>query len=137
LQEIPGLKESFKRAKIVLFTTFSPTGEKHIRQMTNLNEDPYSSMWFTSYTDSRKVADVKGDPKVVISFPSGRPGEVFEIEGKASLESQNIVNDRWSWWYLYWRPEQSDRFWFPRGVDHPEWAILNVEPVSAKRVMRG
>lgn len=137
MQEIPGLKESFKRARIVLLTTFSPMGEKHIRQMTNLNEDPYSVMWFTSYTDSRKVEDVRIDSNVVISFPSSIAGEVFEIEGKASLESQDIVNDRWSWWYLYWRPEQVDRFWFPRGGDHPEWSIINVEPVSAKRLMRG
>ncbi len=136
LDKIPGLQESFTKAKVVLFTTFSEKGEKHIRQMTNLNEDPYSKMWFTSYTRSRKVEDLKRSPRVVISFPSGRGDDLYEIEGRAEFERRDVVEAKWSWWYLYWHPEQEDRFWFPRGEEHPEWTIINVHPESARLVKR-
>jgi general stress protein 26 len=136
MDKIPGLQESFKRAKVVFLTTFSESGEKHVRQMTNLNENPYSMMWFTSDTKSRKVADVKKNPRVIITFPSGNKGELFEVEGNAQLEEQEVVDEKWGWWYLYWRPEQDEKFWFPRGESHPEWSIINVFPTSARLVKR-
>lgn len=137
MDKIPGLQESLKKAKVVFLTTFTESGEQHVRQMTNLNEDPYSMMWFTSDTKSRKVDDVKRDPRVVISFHSGKPGELFEIEGRAQLERREVVEQKWSWWYLYWRPEQEDKFWFPRNESHPEWSIINVFPTSARLLKRG
>jgi general stress protein 26 len=137
LDQVPGLEENFKKARVVFLTTFSETGEAHVRQMTNLNEDPFKMMWFTSYTDSRKVEDVKRNPRVVIAFPSERRGDFFEIEGRAELERREVVEEKWDWWYLYWRPEQADMFWFPRNENHPEWTIINVYLVSARVVKRG
>jgi len=136
LEELPGLRESYKKARVILLTTFSEKGEKHLRQMTNLNEDPYTMMWFTTYSNTRKVEDVKKNPRVLLTFPAAKKGEFYVIEGKAELERQEVVEEKWSWWYLYWQPEQSDRFWFTRGRKHPEWSIINVHPVSAKLTTR-
>jgi general stress protein 26 len=136
MEKVPDLQESFKRARVVLLTTFSEEGEPHVRQMTNLNEDPYRMMWFTSYTKSRKMEDVKKNTCVVVAFPAAERGSFYEIEGKAALERPELVEEKWDWWYLYWRPEQEDRFWFPRGVSHPDWSIINVYPDSA-RLLKG
>jgi general stress protein 26 len=136
MDKIPGLQESFKRAMVVFLTTFSESVEKHVRQMTNLNEKPYSMMWFTSDTNSRKVDEVKKNPQIIITFPSGFKGELFEVDGNAQLEGQEVVDEKWGWWYLYWRPEQEEKFWFPRGESHPEWSIINVFPTSARLVKR-
>jgi len=136
LDQVPGLQENFRKARVVFLTTFSETGEAHVRQMTNLNEDPYKVIWFTSYTDSRKVEDVKRNPKAYITFPASERGSFYEIEGRAELERREVVEDKWDWWYLYWRPEQVDRFWFPRSSNHPEWSIINIHPVSARLMER-
>lgn len=58
------------------------------------------------------------------------------IEGRAEFERRDVVEAKWSWWYLYWHPDQEDRFWFPRGEEHPEWTIINVHPESARLVKR-
>jgi general stress protein 26 len=136
MEKIQGLQESFQKGKVIILTTFGEDGDKHVRQMTNLNDDPYSMMWFTSYTRSRKVEDVKKNPQVIISFPSESRDELFEIEGKAQLERQEVVDQKWSWWYLYWRPEQENKFWFPKGESHPEWSIINIYPTSARRAKK-
>ncbi len=117
---------------MVFLKTFSESSERQVRQMTNLNEDPYSMMWFTSDTKSRKVDDVKRDPRVIISFPSGKLGKLFEIEGKAQLERRELVEQKWSGGYLYWRLEQEDNFWFPWNESHREWSIINVFSTSAR-----
>ncbi len=81
--------------------------------MTNLNEDPYAKMWFPTYTNTGKVREVRTTPKALVTFPAEKPGEYYEIEGRAEVETGEDVEKRWFWWYLYWRPSQRDRFWFP------------------------
>ena len=136
MEELLGLQESLKKARVILLTTYTENGEEHIRQMTNTNENPYTMMWFTTYTNTRKVEDVKKNPRVLLTVPATKRGEFYEIEGNAELEKQEVVEEKWSWWYLYWWPEQSDRFWFRRDGQHPDWAIINVHPISARLVKK-
>jgi general stress protein 26 len=104
--------------------------------MTNFNESPYEIMWFPTEDGSRKILDLLRNPKVLVTFPGSKKGEFYEIEGKAELASQKEVDEKWRWWYLYWHPEQSDRFWFPRGMKNHKRAIINVYPISAKLIRK-
>jgi general stress protein 26 len=61
MNEIKGMAEAFKEARVVYLTTFRD-GEVRSRQMTNLNEDPYRMMWFPTYRDTRKVEDIGKNP---------------------------------------------------------------------------
>lgn len=135
MKEIPGLRDSFKKAKIVFLTTFSETGEEHSRQMTNLNEDPFTIIWFPTYKNTKKVSEIINNPKVLITFPGENQKEFFEIEGDAKIETGKQVEEKWFWWYLYWRPSQRNRFWFPPG-NHPDWVIINISPISAKLIKK-
>jgi hypothetical protein len=56
MNEIEGMLEDFKKARVVYLTTFSD-GEERSRQMTNLNDDPYKVMWFPTYND---VSELEG-----------------------------------------------------------------------------
>ena len=85
MNEIAGLREAFKQSRIVFLTTFSDGGENS-RQMTNLNENPYQTMWFPTYRNTQKIRDIEENPKVLITFPSSRDGEYYEIEGRAEFE---------------------------------------------------
>ncbi|MFP3950999.1 MAG: pyridoxamine 5'-phosphate oxidase family protein [Candidatus Bathyarchaeia archaeon] len=135
MRKLSGLEEAFKRSKTVYLTTFSD-GEEHNRPMTNFNDDPYDTIWFTTERDTRKVKDIKDNPKVLITFPAEEPGYFFEIEGEAEFAPESVVEEKWRWWYLYWHPEQRDRFWFPAGGKHPNRMIINIEPVSAKIIRK-
>lgn len=126
--------ESFKSAKIIFMTTFSASGEEHNRPMLNLNEDPYAFMWFPTETNTRKVEDIKANNKVLITFPSLNKGEYYEVEGKGELADREFVEENWLWWYLYWHPDQEERFWFPEGEGHPERSIIWVFPNSVRFV---
>lgn len=132
MNRIQGMLEDFKHAKIVYLVTFSKKGERHSRPMTNFNEDPYGMIWFPTYRDTRKVDDIKHDPRVLVIFPSSNDGKFYEIEGKAEFENQAATNLKWKWWYLYWHPEMSDHFWFSGTGEHPERVIINIFPESAK-----
>jgi len=133
MNEIAGLREAFKQSRIVFLTTFSDGGENS-RQMTNLNENPYQTMWFPTYRNTQKIRDIEENPKVLITFPSSRDGEYYEIVGRAEFEDDAVTAQKWRWWYLYWHPHQKMRFSF-RYMDHtPDRVIINVKPESAKIV---
>lgn len=131
MEKIEGMKDAFKKAKSVFLTTFKDGGERS-RVMTNFNEDPYSTIWFPTEKGTRKVKDIKENPKVLITFPGEKPGEFYEITGKAWFEEQEVVNEKWEWWWLYWHPSQKDRFWINRTKNHPKRVIINIKPISAR-----
>lgn len=135
MNEIDGMLEDFKQARVVYLTTFRE-GEERSRQMTNLNDDPYKMMWFPTYRDTRKVKDIEENPTVLVIFPSTRENEYYEIEGRAEFESDEVTAQKWRWWYLYWHPRQRRRFWFPGGTHYPDRVIINVYPQSARIVKK-
>ncbi len=136
MEKIEGMDEAFNQARVVFLTTFKD-GEERSRHMTNFNEDPYQTMWFPTYRDTRKVKDIEKNPKVLITFPSSSKGEYYEIEGEAEFEDDAVTAQKWRWWYLYWHPHQRMRFSF-RYMDHsPDRVIINVKPESARVVKSG
>lgn len=135
MKEIEGMREAFKQARVVYMTTFRD-GEERSRKMTNMNDDPYEMMWFPTYRDTRKVEDIKINPKVLLTFPSQRENEYYEIEGRAEFESDEVTAEKWLWWYLYWHPHQRNRFWFQREKKDPNRMIVNVYPKLARLVKK-
>ncbi len=134
MEKINGLKDAFKKAKIVFLTTFDGDKE-NTRRMTNFNDDPYETFWFPTERDTKKVRDIEKNNKVLLTFPATEKGEYYEITGEASFASDQEVSMKWEWWWLYWHPAQKNRFWFPRG-DIERKVILNIQPIEAKLVKR-
>jgi len=124
MEHIPGLEEAFIHGD-----------KENTRQMTNFNEDPYIQFWFPTDRDTKKVKDIKTNPKVLITFPSGKRGEFFEIEGEASFADQREVEEKWEWWWLYWHPSQKDRFWFPPSKDDRR-VLINIQPKKASIIKK-
>ena len=128
--------ESFKHAKIVYMITYGHNGKMHSRPMTNFNDDLKETIWFPSYEETRKVEDIKHNPKTLIVYPSGNPDRFYEIEGEASFADRATVEEKWVWWYLYWHPEMKEYFWFDQTKDHPERVIINIKPKKLKILTR-
>jgi len=134
MNKIEGMEKEFKQARLVYITTFSEEGRKRNRAMTNYNEDPYEMMWFPTFKETRKVEDVKRNPKVLITFPSHKRGEFYEIEGTAELEDEKVVRDKWKWWFLYWLPDEEFRYRITTDAPITNRTIINVTPKSARIV---
>ena len=82
--------------------------------------------------NNRKVQDLKHNSKILILFPDENKDKFYEIEGYATFASQEVVDEKWVWWYLYWHPEQAEMFWIDPKQMHPERCIIDVNPVSTK-----
>ena len=123
---------SFKHAKVVYLVTTNEDGVRHSRPMTNFNDNPYDTIWFPSYNNTRKVEDIKENPSVKVLFPSLVKDQFYEIEGKAMFAERHEVEEKWVWWYLYWHPEMNDYFWFDQTSEHPERVIVNIQPKKIK-----
>jgi general stress protein 26 len=104
--------------------------------MTNFNEDPYSMIWFPTERGTQKVKDIEKNPKIVLTFPAEEKGNFYEIQGTAKFERQEVVDKKWEWWWLSWRPHQRDRFWFRRDRSDPNRVIINVYPESVRVVAK-
>ena len=113
--------------------TFGKNNEPHSRPMTNFNDNPYANLWFSTYTKTRKVDDLKHNPKTLILFPDSEKNNFYEIEGHATFASDEVVEEKWVWWYLYWHPEQENMFWFDPSM-HIDKSIIYVHPVSVKTI---
>ena len=134
MDQLAGLDEAFKKAKVVFMTTYE--GEKeNTRQMTNYNESPYGMIWFPTEKDTQKVKDIEKNSKVLLTLPASKNGEFYEIEGEASFASDREVSNKWEWWWLYWHPAQKNRFWFPREKDEKR-VIINITPKTARLVKK-
>jgi general stress protein 26 len=112
--------------------TFGANNEPHSRPMTNFNTNPYSKMWFPTATNTRKVDDLKQNPKTLILFPDADKKTFYEIYGHSTFARKEVVDEKWVWWYLYWHPEQEDMFWFDHEKLHPERSIIDFHPEEMK-----
>ena len=124
--------DSFKNAKVVYLVTSNEDGIKHSRPMTNFNDNPYETIWFPSYNNTKKIEDITENSAVKIIYPSLVKDKFYEIEGKAQLADRHEVEEKWVWWYLYWHPEMNDYFWFDQTSEHPERVIVNIHPRTIK-----
>lgn len=130
------MKEDFKNAKVVYVTTYGEHGKMYSRPMTNYNEDPYAPIWFATFKQTKKVEHVMKNPKIKVTFPSSKEGDLYEITGTANLAPEEEVCQKWKWWMLFWRPEYKTYTWFTEGSHLNERTIINVCPVEA-RIVKG
>jgi general stress protein 26 len=133
MQRDKAFEEDFKKAKMVYLVTRGANGKENTRPMTNYSETPYVMIWFPTEKDTQKIKDISINPKVKVLVPSRKKGFYHQIEGKAELEDDSVVQAKWEWWYLSWRPNQRRYFWFPPGLDTDKRTIIKIKP--EKRVL--
>ena len=136
MQKIDGMKERFKEARLVYLTTFNEEGRKRHRPMTNYNVDPYAQFWFPTFTRTRKVEHIQRNPKVLVTFASEKDGEFYEIEGEAEFAAEDVVEEKWKWWFLSWLPDEEFNYMLMSDGPISDRVIINVNPVSARIVVQ-
>jgi general stress protein 26 len=82
------------------------------------------NLWFFTRADAHKVAEVKEDSRVGVSYADPDRQNYVSLSGRAHLvRDRDAINEHWS---------EAVRVWFPKGKDDPEIALLKVEVQQAE-----
>ncbi|MBW6425529.1 pyridoxamine 5'-phosphate oxidase family protein [Rhizobium sp. XQZ8] len=121
---LPDIASKLKKIDFCMMSTKGSQGEISNRPMSNNGDVEYDGdSWFFSYEDTSKIADIRCDQGVTLSFtepPSllGKPGIFISVEGKADLiEDKALFEQHWS--------KDLDR-WFPEGIETPGIVLIKV-----------
>lgn len=121
------LAELLGKYDTALLTTRGPDGHFHTRPMAVQARPFEDDLWFATWMDSQKVADLEAEPHCGVSFyGGGRSSTYVSISGMAE-----VVHDRKKIHEL-WDP--SWKAWFPEGPDSEDLALIRVQPEHAEWV---
>jgi general stress protein 26 len=119
------LSKKMAKLDFAMFATRSPNGTMTARPMSNNGDVEYQgNSYFFAYRNSRKIADVRADPQVTLSYTGavgmlGGPPLFVTVEGVATLiEDKAVFADHWT--------KDLDRY-FPEGIDTPGVVMIRVD----------
>jgi general stress protein 26 len=94
-------------------------GTLRARPMHTAQRDFDGSLWFFTRADSGKVAEVRDDSHVCVSFAEPAKQNYVSVSGTARLvRDPAAIAAHWS---------EPMRTWFPRGKTDPDIALLEVQ----------
>jgi general stress protein 26 len=119
------LSKKMARLDFTMMATRSADGTITARPMSNNGDVAYhGDSYFFAYRDSRKVADLRADPRTTLSY-TGAAGMLgglplfVAVEGRAALiEDRQAFADHWT--------KDLDRY-FPEGIDTPGIVMIRVD----------
>jgi len=124
-EQIAKLQELVKAIDFCMLTTLAEDGSLHSRPMSNNGQiEPNGDLWFFTYADSAKVAEVDLVEQVNVSFSAPDKQRYVSMSGTAqTLRDHTKMQE-------LWKPEL--KAWFPKELDEPEIALLKVTVVRAE-----
>ena len=118
------IAKKMKDLDICMMSTNGPRGVVNTRPMSNNRDVKYNGeSFFFSYTDTRKVKDIKRTASVSLSF-TGKSGSYIIVNGKARL-----IKDKRRW-EDHW--DDSLNQWFKKGMDTPGIVLIAVKASHIK-----
>lgn len=124
------LSKKMARLDFAMFSTVSRDGGLTARPMSNNGDVDYDGdSYFFAYAQSRKIAEIRADPHVGLSYTGavgmlGGPPLFVDVEGTASL-----IDDK-SAFVAHWTKDL-DRY-FPDGIDTPGVIMIRVHANSIR-----
>jgi general stress protein 26 len=119
------LSKKLAKLDFAMFATRSPNGSMTARPMSNNGDVEYQgNSYFFAYRNSRKIADLRADPQVTLSYTGavgmlGGPPLFVTVEGVATLiEDKAVFAGHWT--------KDLDRY-FPEGIDTPGVVMIRVD----------
>lgn len=118
------LSKKMAKLDFAMLCTRSTTGGMTARPMSNNGDVDYDGdSYFFAYAQSRKIAEIRAEPQVTLSYTGaagmlGGPPLFLAIEGRAAL-----IDDR-AQFEEHWTKDL-DRY-FPDGIDTPGVVMIRV-----------
>lgn len=115
-----------KIMKETLDHTYFATTDKNqpiIRSMTPVIDDDMN-IWLITYSNSRKVKQIKKNPKVCLFFTKQPTGDkTVCVLGKAKIIT-DLKTKKHVWQIAHYDPTP----YFPKGPEHPPFCVLKIIP---------
>lgn len=109
-------------ADVALITTIGGDGRLHSRPLAVVQDDFADRVWFVVERATEKSAEIAAEPRVNVSFASGKG--YLSLAGRARILTDAALIDR------LWNPGLEA--WFEGGRDNPDLAILEVTGETAE-----
>ena len=121
------LLELLQRFDAAIVLTRDPDGGRHGRPMAVVAVENNGDILFVTDLGSAKVAEIKDDSDVVVTFQSGHRFAV--VEGPAEVIVDQALVDKY--WQASWR------LWFPEGKQDWRLCLLRITPSRGEYWDRG
>ena len=123
-QDLELLKNLIRRIEYAMLATRAAKGSIVSRPVQTLGVDDDASIWFFTSRKSRKVAQIRRDSHVELSYSDGANKTFISVTGKAELvvDQQKDIE--------LWKMGQT--IFFPGGPSDPALLLLRVEPQAAR-----
>ena len=120
---LKALAAKMKNLDFCMMVTQDGRNVYHSRPMSNNGKVEFDgTSWFFTYSDSNKVKQIEGDPKISLIYQTDDM-LFLECYGVASIVTQKaILAEKWM---------KELEMWFPQGIDTPGICLVKV---VAKRV---
>jgi len=120
--------EMIRDINIALLVTQDQSGNFHARPMGTQKPDkdkPFTGeLWFMTDVNSPKVAEIKENPKVLLSYAEPKKQDYISVAGTASIVIDKAkVKEFWT---------EAFKTWFPDGPDDPDIALIRVDAEAAE-----
>lgn len=111
-----------KNLRLAMLTTRSVDGDLHSRPMATQEAEFSGDLWFFTARSSGKVADIRANPNVNVSYAGG--DAYVSLAGTASIVTDPAKKrELWS---------DMLKVWFENGPDDPEVVLIHVEADSGQ-----
>lgn len=111
----------FQYGQVVILYTYASTDKIHGRDMTVLiRPQDEDSIWFSTYTNSRKVKEIKQNNNVIIHYKDPFKREKLILFGKIEIfDDLKIKKELW---------RDSLQMFYPEGPESKNMVLLKFSP---------
>lgn len=118
------LQELIKDIKVAMLTTISSDGQLRSRPMATHEVNVDDALWFLTYTNTAKVAEVSQQEQVNLAYMDVGSQRYVSISGTGqTYRDTKKVHELWN---------PLMKAWFPKGPDDPMIAVMRVTPEYAE-----
>ena len=108
--------ELIKKAKIAMIGTNAGDGYPHIKAMLNLISEGMKTIWFSTNTSSKRVAQVLKDQKACVYYVDQDSFMGLMLIGEMEvLQDEDSRKKLWS--------EGCEKY-YPQGINDPDYSVL-------------
>src|SRR6478736_739950 len=116
--------ELLKGINIAMMATRGEDDQMHARPMATNTAEFDGDLWFFTDKESPKVAEIRRNPEVLLTYANETKQHYVSIQGQAEVvKDQGKVEELWS---------EPLRVWFPKGKDDPSIMLIKVRVESAE-----
>jgi len=105
-----------ERSPLALLGTNSTEGYPHIKALLNMEHTGLNTVWFSTNTSSRRVAQLRRDPRASVYFLDNQTWEGLLLVGNVEILQDAAARER------LWRPGYEQ--YYPQGVTDPDYSVL-------------